>query len=342
MVGVPAAVLEDGEQHAARRGQRRQLAGVGGRRRRAACRRRPPASRPQRLAAPARRARRSATRAPRGRSRRRAATARRRSRRPATPGFSARAVAARSALPVTTWVTRSPSTCAEQRGVEVPARPCRSRPGRRAVCTLSLAPRGRAVCVPWPGERAADGARRAGAYEEAWDEQRRVHAARVAGDRARHRAAAGAPAGLHRGQAHPRPRAAASTARRSSTSTAAARSPGTARASSSATRSSRCPSRSTWSRYVRRRRGGADPGLRRPRRRGRPGSRAGPASGSSARRRAGPQGRRDRHPGLAGRDDARLRAQLRLRPHAGSTGSCRAASPTPRVTSLTERDRPRR
>ena len=39
--------------------------------------------------------------------------------------------------------------------------------------------------------------------------------------------------------------------------------------------------------------------------------------------------RRDRHPGRRGRDHARLRAQLRPRPRPGSTGSCRAASPTP-------------
>ena len=37
--------------------------------------------------------------------------------------------------------------------------------------------------------------------------------------------------------------------------------------------------------------------------------------GPRHRRRAGPQGRRDRHPGLAGRHHARLRAELRLRPH---------------------------
>ena len=45
--------------------------------------------------------------------------------------------------------------------------------------------------------------------------------------------------------------------------------------------------------------------------------------------RAGPQGRGDRRAGRARRHDARLRAQLRLRPGRASTGSCPAASPMP-------------
>ncbi len=39
-------------------------------------------------------------------------------------------------------------------------------------------------------------------YREAWDDQRRLHDEVVAGDARRHRAAAGAPERLHRGQAH--------------------------------------------------------------------------------------------------------------------------------------------
>ena len=57
----------------------------------------------------------------------------------------------------------------------------------------------------------------------------------------------------------------------------------------------------------------------------------GPQRRVAARGRARPraQDRRHRHPGQPGRDDARLRAQLRRRPRAGTTGSSRAASPTP-------------
>ena len=51
-------------------------------------------------------------------------------------------------------------------------------------------------------------------YLAAWDLQREVHEAVVAGDPPRHRAAAGAPARLHRRQAHRPPRAAARPGRR--------------------------------------------------------------------------------------------------------------------------------
>ena len=49
---------------------------------------------------------------------------------------------------------------------------------------------------------------------------------------------------------------------------------------------------------------------------------------------AGPQGRRDRDPGVPRGHHARFRAQLRLRPRLVQTASCRAASGTPGVTSL--------
>ena len=84
-------------------------------------------------------------------------------------------------------------------------------------------------------------------YHDGWALQRQVHAEVVAGERARHAHPARARGRLHRGQAHRTRTSGRPTARPSSTSTAAARSRGTARVSSSAIRSSACPSRSTWS-----------------------------------------------------------------------------------------------
>ena len=143
----------------------------------------------------------------------------------------------------------------------------------------------------------------------------------------RHRPAARAPDRSTPRASAPRPGSGRSTARRSSTSTAAARSPGTAPASWSATRSCGWPTRSTSSPTC--------AGSRRCSSRSAPssgstpaGSRAAAASGSSADDAAGPQGRRDRHPGRARRHDARLRAQLRPRPGAFDR-IVPAASPTP-------------
>ena len=51
--------------------------------------------------------------------------------------------------------------------------------------------------------------------------------------------------------------------------------------------------------------------------------------GAGRRPRSGTQGRRHRRPGGPRRHVARLRPQLRPRPHAGTTGSSRAGSPTP-------------
>ena len=88
-------------------------------------------------------------------------------------------------------------------------------------------------------------------YLAAWDLQRA--AARHGSPRRppRHRAAAGAPARLHRGQAH-RADERPLDGTPSSTSTAAARSPGTAPASWSATRSSALPDHVDVVAYVRR------------------------------------------------------------------------------------------
>ena len=91
-------------------------------------------------------------------------------------------------------------------------------------------------------------------YLAAWDLQRQVHAAGRGRRPAAHRPAARAPAGLHRRQAHRRPTSGPPipAARRSSTSTAAARSPSTARASWSATRSCALPDHVKVVDYVRR------------------------------------------------------------------------------------------
>ena len=133
---------------------------------------------------------------------------------------------------------------------------------------------------------------------------------------AAHRPAARAPAGLHRRQAHRRPTSAPPTpaARRSSTSTAAARSPSTGRASWSATRSSALPDHVKVVDYVRRVEEALigvcrDLGVETARV---PGPQRRLAAGRRPRPRA--QGRRDRHPGQPGGGHARLRPQLRRRP----------------------------
>ena len=161
-----------------------------------------------------------------------------------------------------------------------------------------------------------------------------VHADVVAGERAGHADPAGASGASTPPASAPSRTSGRSTAPRSWTSTAAARSPGTARARSSATRSSACPSRSTSSATCAGWRPAmiavcAELGVEAGRVEGRSGTWV-----LADEPRPGPQDRGHRHPGGAGRDDARLRAQLRLRPARPSRRSCPAASRDAGVTSL--------
>ena len=84
-------------------------------------------------------------------------------------------------------------------------------------------------------------------YQEAWQEQRRVHAARFADEIPDTCLLLEHPPVYTAGRRTDGRASARWTAPRSSTSTAAGRSPGTAPASSSATRSSSCRARWTWS-----------------------------------------------------------------------------------------------
>ena len=140
----------------------------------------------------------------------------------------------------------------------------------------------------------------------------------------------------------PHERPADPAARRSSTSTAAARSPSTAPASWSATRSCGCPTTCKVVDYVRRVEEAliavcADLGVTTARV-------PGPQRRLAARGRPRPraQDRRARHPGQPRRHHARVRAQLRRRPRLVRPVRARAASRDAGVTSLSRRARPRR
>ena len=217
----------------------------------------------------------------------------------------------------------------DQRGVEVPARHAVADQGDAQLSSSSAS-------LAYPGRVSELRMVHAGLvpYEEAWAEQRRVHAGVVAGTEPDTVLLLEHPPVYTAGKRTARPRAARRRHAGRSTSTAAARSPGTARASWSATRSSRLPDPVDVVAHVRRVEEAlilvcADLGVEATRVEGRSGVWVpAPTAGRTARSPRSASGSRRASRCTASRSTATATSP-------GSTGSCRAASPTPTVTSLT-------